>query len=237
MLALFAEVGVTPKPLPSNLRTEYFRAGEQGETNDAVFFGHLGLEVVALDYSDFEGAEIVADLNRELDARLHGQFGLVVDGGTTEHVFNVFQSLSSCVKLLRPGGQVVHMSPINNYVNHGFYQLNPTAFHDFYEANNFTDIVSDLAVHKRVNPANSPWFMIPYDHNRFYGIDGCSSYVNDTNSCMIIFFRGRKSHQSTGNEIPIQKFYREVYAQRYQRQGCNVITYEDEGVSCILSNI
>ena len=55
------------------------------------FFATCGYrETRALDVSDFEGAEIVFDLNRHnTPAELAGQFDLVFNGGTIEHVFHV----------------------------------------------------------------------------------------------------------------------------------------------------
>lgn len=40
------------------------------------------------DVSDFEGANILHDLNQPVDTRLHGVYDCVVDGGTLEHLFN-----------------------------------------------------------------------------------------------------------------------------------------------------
>jgi SAM-dependent methyltransferase len=232
MLGLFAEAGIVPVPLPPGVITGALpRVGGAGETNDVAFFAHLGLQTFAMDYSDFEGAEIIADLSKTLDERLHGQFGTVIDSGTIEHVFNLRQAFTNCVKLLRPGGQIVHISPVNNYVNHGFYQLNPTVFHDYYDANHFTDTVSHLIVHARTDIAARPWFIIPYDHEKFYS---CSSFINDTNSQLAIFFRGRKTSQSSGDELPIQKLYREAYANNYRRYGSHVITYSDAKMDCTL---
>src|SRR4051794_39715241 len=46
-------------------------------------------EIVALDASDYEAADLVHDLNEPVPRDLHGRFSLVFDGGTIEHVFDV----------------------------------------------------------------------------------------------------------------------------------------------------
>jgi SAM-dependent methyltransferase len=89
-------------------------------------FQELGLgEVESLDASAFEGADLVWDLNKPIPEDWHGQFGLVVDGGTLEHVFDVAQALDNVVALLAPGGRFVSFTPFNGYPGHGFYQFSP----------------------------------------------------------------------------------------------------------------
>jgi len=42
-----------------------------------------------MDYSDYEGAEIILDPNNIVLQEYHEKFDVVFDGGTCEHVFNV----------------------------------------------------------------------------------------------------------------------------------------------------
>jgi hypothetical protein len=63
-------------------------------------------------------------------------------------------------------GFVMHGNPLNMY-NHGFYNLNPTWYHDFYEANGFAVesahiVVDSISETPRVAPAPAL--------KRFYGI-------------------------------------------------------------------
>jgi hypothetical protein len=46
-------------------------------------------------------------------------------------------------------GIVIHHSPTNNFVDHGFYQFSPTLSVDYYSANGFADI--DVSVARIVN--------------------------------------------------------------------------------------
>src|SRR4051812_23647278 len=53
-----------------------------------IFSRMLGAKKsVSMDVSDYEGAEIVHDLNLPVSKELHERFDLVIDGGTLEHVF------------------------------------------------------------------------------------------------------------------------------------------------------
>ena len=47
------------------------------------------VDLTVIDYSSFEGANYIHDLNYPVSANLSGRFDLVIDGGTLEHIFNL----------------------------------------------------------------------------------------------------------------------------------------------------
>src|SRR5207249_3920994 len=98
-----------------------------------TFFKALGFsEVAAMDYSDFESARYIHDLNSsEPPEHLLENFDVIIDGGTIEHVFHIPNVLNSIHKMLRPHGRTIHMSPSSNHIDHGFYMFSPTLFWDF----------------------------------------------------------------------------------------------------------
>jgi len=106
---------------------------------DTSVFKLMGFrEAVNLDNSDYEGAEIIGDLNRPLAEELlvkAGRFDLIVDSGCLEHIFNVPQVLKNFHQLAADNGVVIHILPSNNLVDHGFYMFSPTLFQDYYNAN------------------------------------------------------------------------------------------------------
>lgn len=106
--------GTSPPPRPP------------GQSFAEPLFEMLGATSVdSLDFSTFEGATVQHDLNRPLPRALHGQYDLVFDGGTLEHVFNFPVALKSCMELVRPGGHFVQVSNANNFMGHGFWQISP----------------------------------------------------------------------------------------------------------------
>lgn len=113
--------------------------GARGYVSDSYLFKQLGFSSLeSLDYSAFEGAEHVFDLNSpELPDHLRGRFDAVIDGGTIEHVFHVPNALANIHRLLKPGGRVIHFSPACNHLDHGFYMFSPTLFADYYAANRY----------------------------------------------------------------------------------------------------
>lgn len=103
------------------------------------FFKCWGVpEVRVLDISAFEGADLIFDLNSsELPAAYKEKFDLVIDGGTTEHIFNVANCMNNLAGMVKKGGYIYHMLPCAGWVDHGFYSFSPTFFLDYYGQNSF----------------------------------------------------------------------------------------------------
>ena len=81
--------------------------------------------IETLDFSDYEGAQILHDLNRLPPEELEDQFDFIFDGGTIEHVFHVPNALESVFRMLKPGGRFVSANGFNGWPGHGMYQFNP----------------------------------------------------------------------------------------------------------------
>lgn len=103
----------------------------------------LNIEPTYIDINPSRQAEAVVDLNMPLPEEYRGQFDAVLDAGTTEHCFNVGQAFRNVASALKLGGFAIHCNPMS-CLNHGFWNFNPTAMVDFYEANGFA--IERLAV-------------------------------------------------------------------------------------------
>lgn len=82
-------------------------------------------EIESLDFSDYQGASIVHDLNQPIPEDLEGQFDFVFDGGTLEHVFNIPVAFENVFRMLKPGGRLVSANGLNGWPGHGLYQFSP----------------------------------------------------------------------------------------------------------------
>jgi len=101
------------------------------------FFRFLGAkEVVSVDYSDFEGATLLHDLNTRFPENERGRFDLVIDGGTLEHIFDFPSALRNAMELVRPGGHFLVLTGVQNFLGHGFYQFSPELFFRVFSAEN-----------------------------------------------------------------------------------------------------
>lgn len=132
--------------LLANLLEEYGYDGSQAKTllereNGYIepFLRLLGAQTVhTIDASDYEGAELVHDLNIPIPPTWHQQYSVVLDGGSLEHVFNFPVGIKNCMELLEKGGVFLGISPANNFLGHGFYQFSPELFYRvFSERNGF----------------------------------------------------------------------------------------------------
>lgn len=82
-------------------------------------------DMEAMDFSDFEGAKILHDLNKPVVKTLEGKFDFIYDAGTIEHIFNVPVALETVFKMLKPGGRFISANGFNGWPGHGIYQFSP----------------------------------------------------------------------------------------------------------------
>jgi hypothetical protein len=95
--------------------------------NSETMFEKLGYaEVDSLDYSSYEGATIIHDMNTKI--QVSKQYNYIYDGGTIEHIFNTPQVLENVIDLLDVGGLFCSVTCNNNLSGHGFYQFSPKIF-------------------------------------------------------------------------------------------------------------
>jgi SAM-dependent methyltransferase len=87
------------------------------------FLGYPKME--AMDFTDKEGAQHIHDLNKPIPDELNEKFDIVLDGGTTEHIFYIGQALDSCHALLKPGGLFLSYVSADGWFGHGFFQTGP----------------------------------------------------------------------------------------------------------------
>lgn len=114
-------------------------------------FRLLGCKLDVYDIVRERGCEIILDLNEPMDVAK--QYDIVLDVGTAEHCFNIGQALINMAMMVKEGGYIIHENPFN-WGNHGFYNLNPTLFHDFYTENGFK--VEELKLVTRSGLAAEP---------------------------------------------------------------------------------
>ena len=164
------------------------------------------IQFTFVDFQKYQGDEVLLDLNYPIVDEYVERFDAVLDLGTSEHVFNYPQALMNCHLFAKVGGIIYHEVPLN-WPNHGFYNLSPTIFYDFYSDNraqliecsgSFTD---RTAVNKTVAiPALPHW-------KRFN-----LEVVNGREVLLCIQARKNGSVQSGMFVYPIQRKYRDASA-------------------------
>lgn len=78
---------------------------KQTYVSDNTFFQLFGVETVhAIDHSEFEGADILLDLTRELPLEHEGTVDFIYDGSVMDNIFDPASAMQNVARMLRPGG-------------------------------------------------------------------------------------------------------------------------------------
>lgn len=91
-------------------------------------------EINSYDYSDFEGATDILDLN--LPFKGNKKYDTIIDVGTLEHIFNIPQALENLSNMCNINGQIILVLPANSTCGHGFYQFSPELFFTLFSPEN-----------------------------------------------------------------------------------------------------
>ena len=180
--------------------------GDQTEISDEVFFHTLGFnEILSVDVSDYEDAQILHDLNTPgLQHKLPGPVDFAIESGTAEHIFHVPIYLQNVCESLAVGGVVVHISPVHGYIDHGFYQFSPTLFYDFYLANRFK--ILDLVLIYTDSDDWRTWNIHRYDPGEYINLDR----TRFTSKFVLLAVAAKKQDKSTSYVVPQQSTYRQM---------------------------
>lgn len=114
-------------------------------------------EMEAMDFSDYEGAAILHDLNKPIPDDLEGQFEFIFDGGTIEHVFNVPVALENVFRMLKPGGRFMSANGMNGFNGHGLYQFSPDLVWTFWRRTAACEVHDCRGITK--NPINGEYHL------------------------------------------------------------------------------
>jgi SAM-dependent methyltransferase len=105
----------------------------------------LGANIAeSIDYSDYEKATYIHDMNRPVDAGLKNKFSVVLDSGTLEHIFDYKCAVKNCMEMIKTGGHFIGITPVNNLMGHGFYQFTPELFYAVFSKQNGFEMVKML---------------------------------------------------------------------------------------------
>lgn len=171
--------------------------------SDRSLFFMLGFDdLKSVDFSSYENADVIYDLNQDLlPADLVSSANVVLDPGTIEHVFHVPNSLKNIFNMLKMEGRVIHIAPSSNHMDHGFYMFSPTLFRDYYFANQF-DLQPLKIIRYRPQSCLS-WKIASYfppffQSFSFGGLDACMYAV---------YCIAKKTALSSSDRIPQQSHY------------------------------
>jgi hypothetical protein len=166
-----------------------------------IFFSPTEIQAV-----DFSGTPIAQKLDLNGPIKLNRKFEVVINHGTAEHVFNIAQVFRTMHEYTVPNGMMIHEAPFSGWIEHGFYNLQPTLFFDLADFNQYEILgmyleelrsQSALAIKSREDV---------YDYAQ-------SGKIADNLLLFVVF---RKHLSDRPFQFPIQGYYRDILPQRGQ---------------------
>ena len=135
---------------------------EENDSYTETFLRYIGANITdSFDYSDYEGATHVHDMNLDIADEYKNKYSVVLDGGALEHIFNFPIAIRNCMEMIKVGGYYLGITPGNNFMGHGFYQFSPELLFRIFTKDNGYEITK-LIVFETSSPQ---WFSVkdPYE--------------------------------------------------------------------------
>lgn len=164
-----------------------------------------------LDRSDYEGANIIQDMNEDIKNDYLEKFDFIYDGGCLDNVFNPVTFLLNSNKMLKPGGRIAHLNVAGSTLG-AYLMLSPEWFFSYYAINNYKDCKVYVAIASEEGPSRhmfdthlyewQPFFTRQNGYN--YSMIDASKTINGIMFCLVI---AEKGEESSYDKIPIQMQY------------------------------
>lgn len=170
---------------------------------DRALFKLMGSrKVLALDHSEYEGADIVHDLRYPVPSKLCGIADFIVDGSTLDNVFTPSTVLKNYCDMLRPNGRLIALNAFSHH-DTPYVIMPPMWYVDYFVMNGF----ADCKVYIFVFDTNGKWntFYVDMEYllkaGRTMGRFRCPYHA-------ITLVFAEKGRNSTSDQLPIQQDYR-----------------------------
>lgn len=131
-------------------KLDNYRFGEYIDRYCSEFLGVDKLDTI--DYSPYEGATLIHDMNQPVPESWHGCYDAVLEAGSLEHIFNFPVAMSNLMRMTKVGGTIFMSTVANNLCGHGFYQFSPELMYRIFSAANGFEISRVVLLE-----ATSPW--------------------------------------------------------------------------------
>jgi SAM-dependent methyltransferase len=136
---LMAARGIKPRDVDLEADTQTSHQ-QPGRISENAFFGLFSqAQLKTLDVSDYEGAEIICDLNRPLPWRYRGVADFIINGSCLDNIFDPVTAIKNMTRMLKPGGRIVQFEQGNSH-GAAYLKFSPDWFYDYYAANKFADV-------------------------------------------------------------------------------------------------
>jgi hypothetical protein len=168
---------------------------------DHAFFKLLGVEKLSsMDVSDYEGADIVHNLNYKIPAALCNRYDFIIDGGTFDHLIDLKQCFENLSNMLKSGGRVLQWNAASNFVGGAYLSFGPDLFRDYYIVNKFSDCKVYIA-------EGDIWGQLA-DWDIYYLENAAALQPYISGRIQMVLVLAEKASDSTADRLPVQAHYR-----------------------------
>jgi hypothetical protein len=170
-----------------------------------VIYG-LFLNPRSVDSIDLHGSPDAKPL--DLNHPIHDlpQYTVTYNHGTAEHIFNIANVFRLMHDRTAKDGLMIHESPFTGWIDHGFYNLNPTLFYDLAAANRYD--IRYLALEQLGNP--DPLRI----HSREQILDAAREGMLPVNTMLFVVFR---KVRDDAFRMPMQGYYDSAISEEARR--------------------
>ena len=159
-------------------------------------------KVDSIDFSDYEKASVIHDMNQPVPETLKDKYTAIVDGGTIEHVFNFPVAIKNCMEMLRTGGHYIAITPVNNLMGHGFYQFSPELYYAVFAADNGFAIKKIVIVTQDMSGKFSDWYEVLDPHRVKSRVT-----LSNSNATYLLVLAEKKADKPIFQKLPQQSDY------------------------------
>lgn len=206
---ILARTGNAPSGLALTLEREGNAILKDRRITAEYYFAQLGFSRVdAVDLSDYEGANVILDLNGPPRPDLP-QYDFVLDSGTIEHVFHIPNYFRNIHSLCKVGGHILHLTQASGWMGHGFYLICPTLFWEFYAANGYRIVRAEIW-QIPTHPSLESRFLAVIPYRPGLLPEGPQMGISAESYFMVLFIVERLAH-STCEVVPIQRAYERLH--------------------------
>jgi hypothetical protein len=165
---IFGKFELSPPPRTLEKQITKYQSSEY-DVDDKVLFSTLSPSIESigvLDISDYEGADIVWDLNKAVPKILHSSFDFVYDSSVIDNIFNPGQGISNIHSLLKPGGRYIGIN-MNSFFPGSMVSCHPEWFYSFFAVNGYSDVKVYLTeqIHEKNGRFEFPTNLFRYQPN------------------------------------------------------------------------
>ncbi|HQO34879.1 MAG TPA: hypothetical protein PLG59_09470 [bacterium] len=174
---------------------------------DETFFKMLGVKnIQAIDISDYEGAEIILDLNKPIPPAFESTVDFIFGGSVCDNVFDPAMYLKNVNRLLKPGGRLLDQNVASVHYR-AYAILPPPWYFDYFVVNRFGDC--KIYVFEVLNYWNIYALEVFPNENIGVGCGLIENFVSDSVDAVIgVFIIAEKDRDSTWQVTPTQDAYR-----------------------------